>query len=357
MQNSNNLLEIKGLKTHFLLDEGTVRAVDGVDFEIGKGQVLGVVGESGCGKSVLARSIMRIVRPPGKTIEGEIHYQGSGDGSTSGSSPAESIDLVALDQDSEEMRSIRGGDIAMIFQEPMASLSPVHTIGFQIIEGIRIHQDVTKDQARELAISMLRKVGIPDPETRVDEYPFRLSGGMRQRAMIAMALSCNPRLLIADEPTTALDVTTQAQILELISELQSELGMAMMLITHNLGVVAQMAQEVIVMYLGKVVERADVKTLFRDPKHPYTQELLKSIPKLSRGGQKERLTAIRGNVPPPFERPVGCAFHPRCPAFMPGVCDVMDPQPIAVGPGHTASCLLYSDSATNRDPENEHDND
>jgi len=356
VQDSKNVLEIKNLKTHFLLDEGTVRAVDGVSFEIGSEQVLGVVGESGCGKSVLARSIMRIVRPPGRTVEGEIRYRHAGENGPSGKAQAEPIDLCGLDQDSAEMRSIRGGDFAMIFQEPMASLSPVHTVGFQIIEGIRIHQDVTKDQARELAITMLRKVGIPDPEVRVDEYPFRLSGGMRQRAMIAMALSCNPRLLIADEPTTALDVTTQAQILELMSELQSEIGMAMMLITHNLGVVAQMAQEVIVMYLGKIVERADVKTLFRDPKHPYTQELLRSIPKLSRGGQNERLTSIRGNVPPPFERPTGCAFHPRCPAFMPGVCDVLDPQPIEFGPGHTASCLLYSDNAPDRNKMSEHDN-
>jgi peptide/nickel transport system ATP-binding protein len=239
------------------------------------------------------------------------------------------------------MRRIRGADITMVFQEPMVSFGPVHTIGEQIVESILLHQDVTKKDARDRAIEVLGRVGIPSPERVVDEYPFRLSGGMRQRAMIAMALSCNPKLLIADEPTTALDVTTQAQILELMAELQAESGMAMVLITHNLGVVAQMAEEVIVMYLGKVVERADVKTLFGDPKHPYTQELLQSIPRLRRTKQLDRLVAIRGNVPPPYTRPSGCPFHPRCPKAMPGVCDVVEPEVLDVAPGHQVSCLLY----------------
>ena len=335
------LLGIRNLKTYFYLDEGIVRAVDDVTFELDRGRVLGVVGESGCGKSVLARSIMRIVRPPGRSLEGEIIYnRGSGNGSD-----GDSIDLLDLPPDGTEMRNIRGSEITMVFQEPMVSFSPVHTVGAQIIEGILLHQAVTKEEARERAIEILRRVGIPDPERIVDEYPFNLSGGMRQRCMIAMALSCNPTLLIADEPTTALDVTTQAQILELMAELQEDFGMAMMLITHNLGVVAQMAEEMIVMYLGKIVERADIQTLFSDPKHPYTQELLKSIPQLRRTRQTERLASISGNVPSPFVRPPGCPFHPRCPQFMAGVCDAIEPQPVTVGVNHTASCLLYSDAA------------
>ena len=342
MQANPPLLEVKNLKTYFFLDEGVVRAVDDVSFEMDRGTVLGVVGESGCGKSVLARSIMRIVRPPGRSVEGQIIYNRPQENAPPDADP-DSIDLIELPPDSPEMREIRGSEITMVFQEPMVSFSPVHTVGSQIIEGILLHQSVTPKEARDQAIETLRKVGIPDPERNIDEYSFNLSGGMRQRCMIAMALSCNPTLLIADEPTTALDVTTQAQILELMAELQQEAGMAMILITHNLGVVAQMAEEVIVMYLGKVVERADVRTIFNDPKHPYTQELLKSIPRLSRTRQTDRLTAISGTIPPPFVRPTGCHFHPRCPKFMPGVCDVIEPQPIKVGDNHTASCLLYSD--------------
>ena len=336
------ILEVQNLKTYFFLEEGVVRAVDDVSFEMNRGGVLGVVGESGCGKSVLARSIMRIVRPPGESMEGQIIYNRSPRHGPPDAEP-DSIDLRELAIDSPEMREIRGSEIAMIFQEPMVSFSPVHTVGDQIIEAILLHQKVDKVEARDQAIEMLRRVGIPEPERNIDEYSFNLSGGMRQRCMIAMALSCNPTLLIADEPTTALDVTTQAQIMQLMAELQQELGMAMMLITHNLGVVAQMAEEVIVMYLGKVMERADVHTLFSDPKHPYTQELLKSIPRLSRTRQTERLAAISGNVPPPFVRPSGCPFHPRCPKFMPGVCDVIEPQLMTVGANHTVSCLLYSD--------------
>ena len=272
MQTDETLISVQNLKTHFFLDEGTVRAVDGVSFDIGRGATLGVVGESGCGKSVLARSIIRIVPPPGRTIEGSVmYYRNPQDGHDAGSQEATPIDLAFLDPDSAAIRDIRGGEITMIFQEPMVSFSPVHTIGSQIVEAVMLHRDVSQQQARDLAVEMLRRVGIPNPELRVDEYPFRLSGGMRQRAMIAMALSSNPALLIADEPTTALDVTTQAQILDLMADLQEEFGMAMMLISHNLGVVAQMTEEIIVMYLGKVVERADVKTLFSDPKHPYPE--------------------------------------------------------------------------------------
>ena len=338
----STLLDVRNLKTYFYLDEGEVRAVDDVTVRIDRGKVLGVVGESGCGKSVLARSIMRIVRPPGRTVDGEIiYYQPTDD-----DGGYEEIDLQQLPQDGERMRRIRGADITMVFQEPMVSFSPVHTVGDQIVEGILLHQDVSKEDARAIASDTLRKVGIPNPDQRVDAYPFNLSGGMRQRAMIAMALSSNPTLLIADEPTTALDVTTQAQILELMASLQRELGMAMMLITHNLGVVAQMAEEIIVMYLGKIVERADTATLFRDPKHPYTQELLKSIPQMRRERQTNRLTAISGTVPPPFIRPPGCPFHPRCPQAMPGVCDVVEPQTIRMDENHTVRCLLYDDEAT-----------
>ena len=329
------LLEVDKLKTHFFLEEGTVRAVDGVSFTISRQEVVGIVGESGCGKSVLARSIMGIVQPPGETIEGDLRYYPKDE---------DGLNLLSLGQNSSMMREIRGGQISMVFQEPMVSFSPVHTIGDQITEAILLHSDATKQEARGQVIDLLEKVGIPNAEQRIDEYSFRLSGGMRQRAMIALALACNPGLLIADEPTTALDVTTQAQILQLMKDLQVEFGMGMMLITHNLGVVAQMADKIIVMYLGKIVEMADTKTLFNDPKHPYTQELLRSIPKLSRERSTERLNAISGSVPPPFARPGGCTFHPRCPQAMMGKCDVMEPTQMELEDGRIVSCLLYEEN-------------
>jgi peptide/nickel transport system ATP-binding protein len=240
------------------------------------------------------------------------------------------------------MRAIRGGDIAMIFQEPLTSLSPIHTIGDQIVEAIRLHSDVSQEEARNQAIQMLQRVGIPKPEERIDNYPFQLSGGMRQRAMIAMALSCHPSLLIADEPTTALDVTTQAQILELMSELQSDFGMAILLITHNLGVVAEMCDQVVVMYLGQVVEQADTVTLFNDPKHPYTQALMRSIPKIGQR-RKGRLDPIKGMVPDPYNRPRGCCFHPRCDKFVPGLCDQQEPPLVQLKSGGMVRCVLYGE--------------
>jgi len=318
-----------------------VRAVDGVSFKVQRGSIIGLVGESGCGKSVTARAILGLVRPPGEVVGGSILYHRQVRNGDHDQAEHETIDLRTLDPKGEEIRAIRGGEIAMIFQEPMATLSPVHTIGSQIKEAIVLHQSVSKAEARNRTIELLRRVGIPEPEKRVDEYSFRLSGGMRQRAMIAMALSCNPNLLIADEPTTALDVTTQAQILELILELQAEMGMAVILITHNLGVIAQMAHRVMVMYLGKIVEEAEVGDLFERPQHPYTQGLLRSIARVSYNKPTERLASIMGSVPPPHRRPKGCPFHPRCPHFMPGVCNVVEPEPLPVGPRQLASCLLY----------------
>ena len=350
------LIEIKNLKTHFFLDEGTVQAVNGVDFTIHQHKTLCVVGESGCGKSVTARSILQIVDQPGRIVEGEILYHRpdrlsaaangewiTGEVGANGNSTTEIIDLAALDPRGREIRSIRGQDISMIFQEPMTSLSPIHTVGNQITEAIKLHTDMLDDEADEHAVELLRRVGIPRPAERLGTYPFELSGGMRQRVMIAMALSCNPALLIADEPTTAVDVTTQAQILELLEELQDEYGMAIMLITHDLGVVAEMADDVVVMYLGQVAERGDVDSIFHDPKHPYTQSLLKSIPRLGVSRNRQRLDSIRGMVPDPYNRPTGCMFGPRCDHFMPGRCDTISPPAIPLGPGREVHCLLYED--------------
>ena len=329
---TDNLLEVTNLKTHFFTDEGVVKSVDGVTFSIPRGKNLCIVGESGSGKSVTARSIMQIVPRPGKIVDGRMVFKGKN----------VTTDLASLNPKGREARSIRGKDIAMIFQEPMSSLSPVHTIGNQIIEAIRLHLPLNKKEARDKAIETLGRVGIPKPEQRIENYPFQLSGGMRQRAMIAMALVCEPQLLIADEPTTALDVTTQANILDLIKELQEDLGMSVMFITHDLGVVAEIADEVAVMYLGKVVERADVDSIFHDPKHPYTRALLESIPRLGTGDHME-LKTIEGMVPHPFDRPSGCSFHPRCPAAMPGVCDRIDPVNVALSEQRDVRCLLYGE--------------
>jgi peptide/nickel transport system ATP-binding protein len=338
--NSSVLIEMKSLKTYFRLPQGTVRAVDGAEFDICRGKTLGVVGESGCGKSVTAQSILRIVPPPGEIVEGQLLYhQLIGD--SQGGSVEQIVDLAQLDPQGQQIRDIRGAEIAMIFQEPMTSLSVVHTIGNQIEEVIHLHQQVDKAEARERAVEMLARVGMPQPERNIDEYPFRLSGGMRQRAMIAMALSCHPQLLIADEPTTALDVTTEAQILDLMRDLQAELGMAIMFITHDLGVIAEMAEDVVVMYLGRVVETAPVVTLFHDPRHPYTRALLHSIPRLSAesGG---RLEPITGSVPDPYTTVPGCPFHPRCSQFMGGLCDEEVPRLVQIAPGHSVSCHLYA---------------
>ncbi len=342
MDNRPVLLEVQDLNTQFFLDEGTIRAVDGASFTIHAGETLGVVGESGCGKSITARSILRIVRPPGRIVGGKIlwHPRSNGNGS-----PAKTVDLTGLNPQGNQMRNIRGAEIAMIFQEPMSSLSPVHTVGNQIMSVILLHQVLSKEEARKETLRVLDQVRMPQPSRIIDRYPHQLSGGMRQRAMIAMALSCNPDLLIADEPTTALDVTTEAQILSLLRTLQSELGMAIMFITHNLGVVAQMTENVIVMYLGKVVERADVNTLFHNPKHPYTMSLLKAIPRLGTSGEG-RLASIKGTVPDPYSIVTGCPFHPRCPAFMPALCDTIVPQETIVdgNPKHSVRCHLYPGS-------------
>ncbi len=334
------LVSLRNLKTYFFLEQGTVRALDGVDFDIYAGRTLGVVGESGCGKSVTAQSILRIVPPPGKIIEGNILYHRRVQ-QTGQSEAQEVVDLTTLDPTGSEIRSIRGAEISMVFQEPMTSLSPVHTIGDQISEAIILHQcKASKAEAREKTIQILERVGMPKPSQAVDSYPHHLSGGMRQRALIAMALSCSPSLLIADEPTTALDVTTEAQILELMRDLQQQLGMAIMYITHNLGVVAEMTEHVVVMYLGKVVESASVDDLFFDPKHPYTRALLKSIPQIGKKS-RQRLEAIKGMVPDPYRIPVGCPFHPRCPEAIKGTCDQVVPEFVAVGPAHNARCHLY----------------
>ncbi len=338
------LLEMNDLKVHFFTNEGVVKAVDGVSYRIERGKTLCVVGESGSGKSVAARAILGIVHQPGKIVGGSIRYHKPlADGKT------EAIDITALAPRGAKIRSIRGAEIAMIFQEPMTSLSPLYTVGSQIIEAVRLHSDVSKNEARSRAIELLHKVGIPRPEVRIDEYPFRLSGGMLQRCMIAMALSCNPKLLIADEPTTALDVTTQAQILDLLRELQADFHMAILFITHDLGVVAEIADEVAVMYLGSVVERGDVDTIFNAPAHPYTQALLASIPKIN--PERTRLNPIRGIIPSPFNRPKGCPFHPRCPYAIRGVCDQVVLKDTLIAPDHVIRCVLHDPVQRPQSPE------
>jgi len=328
---NNLVLKINNLKTYFYLDEGTLKAVDDVSLKVKKKKTLGIIGESGCGKSVTAQSVLRIVPDPGKTIEGEIVlYQDS-----------KALDLCKLDPYGKKVRTIRGKEITMIFQEPMTSLSPVHTIGNQIMEAILLHVTKDKNEARELAIEMLYKVGMPNPYQRINEYPHQLSGGLRQRAMIAMALSCSPSLLVADEPTTALDVTVQAQILELMKNLQKQFGMAIMYITHNLGVIAEISDEVAVMYLGKVVEYAPVSEIFHNPLHPYTVRLLKSIPRVGKKA-RERLEAIKGTVPLPLDLPEECGFYPRCPEAKEGICNKNVPPLVKVKENHLVRCFLYT---------------
>ncbi|MBT2666664.1 ABC transporter ATP-binding protein [Bacillus sp. ISL-4] len=321
--NNNKLLEISNLKTYFFSDKGPVPAVNGVDLCINKGETLGVVGESGCGKSVTSLSIMRLLTDtPGKVIDGSIRYEGK--------------DLLSLSEN--EIREVRGNEIAMIFQEPMTSLNPVYKIGQQIGEAVQLHLKYDKKKAREHVIKMLKLVGIPRAEEIINEFPYQLSGGMRQRIMIAMAMSCDPTLLIADEPTTALDVTIQAQILELMRNLKEEKGTAIMLITHDLGVVAEMCDRVVVMYAGKVVEEADILEIFENPKHPYTKGLLNSVPKM--GQKTNRLESIPGNVPIPTNMPKGCKFAPRCSQAM-DICQEQDPDLLQIAEGHQCRCFLY----------------
>jgi peptide/nickel transport system ATP-binding protein len=339
MSNDDVLLELKGLKTHFFLEEGTVKAVEGVDLAIRRGATLGLVGESGCGKSVTAFSVLQIVGYPGRVVGGQMLWHRPPE---QGRQTPTTIDLAALDPFGAEMRAIRGGDVAMIFQEPMTALSFMHTIGFQIVEAIRLHRSISNKEARALAVELLRRVGIPKPEDRFEAFPFELSGGMRQRAMIAMALSCQPSLLIADEPTTALDVTIQAQIMELMRELQHDMGMAIMLITHDLGIIAEMCDEVAVMYLGEIVEQAPVDDIFHNPLHPYTRALLHSIPKLG-WSKEEELEPIEGMVPDPYNRPHGCTFHPRCASAMRGKCDSAHPDMIEHSARQRVRCFLHED--------------
>jgi oligopeptide/dipeptide ABC transporter ATP-binding protein len=327
--NSEHVLEITDLKTQFRTEQGLVRAVDGVSLSVPRGGTLGVVGESGCGKSVTALSVMQLLpRPKGRIVGGEILYHREN---------GMPVNITALHPHSDEMRAIRGNEIAMIFQEPMTSLNPVYSIGDQIMEAVCLHQRVSKAQAREIAIEVLGKVGIPAPEQLVDSYPHQFSGGMRQRAMIAIALSCHPGLLIADEPTTALDVTIEAQILALIKQLQAELGMSLMIITHNLGVIGEMSDQVVVMYMGKIVEEAPLAQLFNDPQHPYTQALFRSIPRI---GRKDRLMPITGSVPNPYQIPKGCSFAPRCAHAM-AICSQEEPPVFDVAEGHRAKCWLH----------------
>jgi len=331
--NAEPLLRVRDLRVSFQLDEGTVRAVDGISFDVFPRQVVGIVGESGCGKSVTMRAVLQLIDPPGRITAGEIIFRQDG----------RPVDLARVSPRSRQMRDLRGAQIALIPQEPMAAFSPVHTVGAQIVEAIMLHERLGRAEARARTVELFRDVGISMAEQRIDAYSWQLSGGLRQRAMIAMALSCRPRLLIADEPTTAIDVTTQAQVLGLLRELQQKYDTAIIFITHDLGVIAQMANYVVVMYLGRVMEEGPVDEIFHAPKHPYTRALLRSIPSL----QTETRTAlpvIAGTLPHPFNRPPGCPFHPRCEDIRRGSCDAAVPALHALGPRRAVSCFLHSDA-------------
>ena len=336
MENGNSrngtVLEVRNLRTHFYTDEGVLRAVDGVNFSIDRKATLGIIGESGSGKSVTAQSVLRIVPPPGRTVSGSALFIDTEKGAR---------DLITFGPNSRDIRAIRGKEISMIFQEPMTSLSPVHTIGNQIMEVILLHRTDNKAEAREIALDMINRVGISNAPQRIDEYPHQFSGGMRQRAMIAMALSCHPKILIADEPTTALDVTVQAQILELMKELQEQFGMAIMYITHDLGVIAEISDVIAVMYLGRVVESGSARQIFTEPLHPYTRLLMKSIPTLGKKA-RTKLEAIKGTVPIPMDTVPECGFGSRCPEFMRGTCDSAIPGLVDRGEGHMVRCFLHS---------------
>ena len=338
----DTVLDIRGLRTHFLTDDATIRAVDGVDLQVERGRTLCVVGESGCGKSAMARSVLQLVEPPGKVVDGSILLHPTTDG--------DPLDLATLRPTGKEIRSVRGKDVAMVFQEPMSSLSLVHTVGNQVGEPLRVHENLTRKEARTRAVELLERVRVPGAERVVDSYPFQLSGGMCQRVMIAMALACGPRVLVADEPTTALDVTTQAQILDLFAELQRDSGMGVMFITHDMGVVAEIADEVAVMYLGTVVEQGPVDQIFHDPQHPYTQALLEAVPRFG-AVKKDRLPTIRGTIPDPRSQPSGCVFRTRCPEAVEGLCDTTVPRVTVPSPGRRVRCLLRERPPVSR-PEN-----
>ena len=327
------LLDVRDLAISLRVDEGLVPVVDGVSFGVARGQVLGLVGESGCGKSVSSHAVLRLLPDELRIQRGQILFRERADGAP--------IDLARLHPKGKEIRAVRGGRIGIVFQEPMSSFSPIHTIGEQIEEVVRLHLGVARKEARERTVALLDKVEIADPRRAVDRYPHEFSGGMRQRAMIAKALACEPALLIADEPTTALDVTIQAQILELILELQAEFGMGVVFITHDLGVVAQIAHEVAIMYLGKIVEQGPVRAIFHDPRHPYTASLIEAIPRLGHLEQARPLAPIRGTVPSIFRRPPGCPFHPRCDRHIAGRCDAVFPTMMCIAPAHHVSCHLY----------------
>jgi oligopeptide/dipeptide ABC transporter ATP-binding protein len=337
MEANNIVLHIKDLKIAFKMRQGIVHAVNGVSFQLRKGKVLGIVGESGSGKSVTARSILRI-EAPGTIISGEIKFHSENHGD---------IEIQKLDPRGDSIRSIRWKEIAMVFQEPMTSFGPMHTFGNQIAEVLTLSNKLSKKEALHLAVEGLRSVGMPMPEKVINQYPHQISGGMRQRAMIAMALICNPDILIADEPTTALDVSTEAQILDVLAERQRTLHTSVLYISHNLGVVANIADEVIVMYLGEIVEYAPVSELFDDPKHPYTVALLNSIPKIDKDYQEQKLEVLTGSIPDPYHHPTGCKFHPRCPQFIKGTCDIIAPPLVTISLHRHVSCHLFSPSPKN----------